>query len=100
MTDRIVESLKKTDYVIIPITRLENFLAEVDIVEEVNTYISDFLRIVSFRGHLLVQELSPKEEVIIRKVHSLEAAHTFIAQRMDIYEKMWDGCGCKVNYYA
>jgi len=100
MTRQIIQSLQKTDYIVIPAAQLEKFLDEVDIIEEVNTFMSDFLRIVAFDGHLLVQELSPKEEVIIREMHSMEAARTFIAKRMDIYEKMWDGCGCKVNYYA
>jgi len=28
-----------------------------------------------------------------------ETAAKFVEERLDIYEKMWDGCGCKVKYY-
>ena len=24
----------------------------------------------------------------------------FVRQRMEQYERMWDGCGCKVDYYS
>lgn len=84
---------------IIPSNELQRFLDEVEILDETNTYMSDFLRIVKYDAYLLVQELSPKDEVIIRPMTSMASARDFIAERMDIYEKMWDGCGCKVKYY-
>ncbi len=84
---------------IIPSNELQRFLDEVEILDETNTHMSDFLRIVKYDAYLLVQELSPKDEVIIRPMTSMASARDFIAERMDIYEKMWDGCGCKVKYY-
>jgi len=26
-------------------------------------------------------------------------ADLFIDERMETYDRMWDGCGCKVDYY-
>jgi len=26
-------------------------------------------------------------------------AEEFIKERLEIYNRMWDGCGCKVDYY-
>ncbi len=28
----------------------------------------------------------------------VEAAQEFVAARLETYERMWDGCGCKVDY--
>ena len=96
---QIIRDLKNRPYVIIPSNELQRFLDEVEILDETNTHMSDFLRIVKYDAYLLVQELSPKDEVIIRPMTSMASARDFIAERMDIYEKMWDGCGCKVKYY-
>ena len=98
-TRQIIRDLQNRPYVIIPSNELQRFLDEVEILDETDTCMSDFLRIVAYDGHVLVQELSPKDEVIIRPMNSIESARKFIAGRMDIYEKMWDGCGCRVNYY-
>jgi len=99
MTKQIIKSLKKTDIAIIPFSDLDKFLSEMNVLEEVDTYMNDYLRIVTVDDHVLVQELSSKKEVIIRRMISLDAARNFITQRMEIYDKMWDGCGCKINYY-
>ena len=37
--------------------------------------------------------------------HELEQLRTdrkarFVAERMDQYERMWDGCGCRIDYYS
>ena len=48
---------------------------------------------------LIIQEKSTKDELLIRSVQLKEEAEKFITERLEIYEKMWDGCGCKVEYY-
>ncbi len=30
----------------------------------------------------------------------LEAARRFVEDRMETYERMWDGCGCRIDYHA
>ena len=39
-----------------------------------------------------------EDEVLVRIRPDLEAAEEFVRRRLEIYERMWDGCGCKVNY--
>jgi len=46
----------------------------------------------------LVQEKSNKDEFVIRLINSKKDADKFIAKRMETYDKMWDGRGCKVKY--
>ena len=40
-----------------------------------------------------------KEEIIVRRLNSLEEGQLFIKNRLEVYENMWNGCGCKVDYY-
>jgi hypothetical protein len=46
----------------------------------------------------LVQEKSNKDEFVIRLMNSKKDADKFIAERIEMYDRMWDGRGCKVKY--
>ena len=44
-----------------------------------------------------VEEPSSRERVVrLIEEHEVQA---FVEDRLDTYERMWDGCGCKVAYY-
>jgi hypothetical protein len=68
------------------------------IIEE-NTHISDKIRLLKFKDELILQEKTTKDEFLIRKIKTQKEAEDFIKQRLEIYNRMWDGCGCRVNYY-
>jgi hypothetical protein len=58
-----------------------------------------YLRIyLCLRNIVLVQEETPDREVLVRIRPTREAAEEFVAHRLETYERMWDGCGCKVDY--
>jgi hypothetical protein len=61
---------------------------------------SGFIRLLKYDNFYLVQEITEKEELILRLFPAKDAADKFIESRMVIYEQMWDGCGCKVDYYS
>jgi len=33
-------------------------------------------------------------------MNSLKEAEDFVKDRLDFYERKWDGCGCKIDYYS
>jgi hypothetical protein len=45
-----------------------------------------------------VEEPMPGKRVI-RRLDDESEARAFVRDRLDTYERMWDGCGCKVDYY-
>ena len=100
MIRKILPKLHKLDYIIITQAELDVLLSEVSVEAETDTQISGFLRILAHGNQLMVQEQSPRDEIFIRRMRSRAEAQKFIAERMTIYEKMWDGCGCKVDYFA
>ena len=99
MLDEIVLNLENKPIAIISEDELENLFNEVEIVKERDTYFRDKIRILQSDKIYLIQEKSNKDDIIIRKVESLDRGIDFINNRLKVYENMWNGCGCKIDYY-
>jgi len=97
---KTIDSAKKKKYLIISEEELEELLSTSELLVEENTYMSDKIRLLKYRGQLILQEKTTKDEYIIRSMVTKEDAEKFINERLEIYNRMWDGCGCKVEYYS
>jgi len=95
----ILKKVKKANYITIPEAELNDLLSVAKVIEEKDTHISDKIRLLKLNGELLVQEKSNKNEYILRLLPNRKEADLFISERMETYDRMWDGCGCKVDYY-
>jgi hypothetical protein len=74
-------------------------LGEATTVSEIFTGIGGKIRTLEIDGVILVQEETTEREVLVRRFETLEDAEAFVSDRMETYERMWDGCGCKVHYF-
>jgi hypothetical protein len=97
--ESIIEKARKSRYVKLSESELENLLSASQILQDKETNISDTIRLLKFNGELLIQEKTDKDEFIVRLMKTKEEADYFIKERLEIYDKMWDGCGCRVDYY-
>lgn len=97
---KTIASAKKKRYLIISEEELGELLSNSEVLIEENTYMSDKIRLLKFQDQLILQEKTTKDEYIIRSVNSLKEAKELIKERLEIYNRMWDGCGCKVEYYS
>ena len=97
--NKIISSVKQKKYSSISKVELDELLSQSSILIENDTYISDKIRLLKIDNELIIQEKTTKDELLIRSINSIKEAEEFINQRLEIYEKMWDGCGCKVDYY-
>ena len=78
---------------------LPDLLAASKLLREEDTHFAGFIRILSFESRILVQEQLPDgSKVLLRGFAAREKAEEFIRERLDTYDRMWDGCGCKVDY--
>jgi hypothetical protein len=77
---------------------LQALLEATEIVRDDDTCLAGRIRILSLAGSLMVQEQTQKGQILVHRVGSLETAHSFVDERLATYERMWDGCGCKVDY--
>ena len=96
---KAIASAKKKKFSVINEDELNYFLSRSSILIEKDTLISDKIRLLKFKDELILQEKSTKDEYLIRIMKTKKEAEEIIKERLEIYDKMWDGCGCKVNYY-
>jgi len=95
----IFSKASNTNYLIIDDADLESVLNNAEIIRIEDTYLSDFIRVLKYDEKLFVQETSFKKEILIRKMDSMKDVDFFVQERLDYYERKWDGCGCKIDYY-
>ena len=98
--NKIIASSKKANYLILNEIDLNELLANSELIMEEDTYISDKIRLLKFKDELIFQEKTTNNEYLIRIIKTKREAEKLIKERLEIYEKMWDGCGCKVDYYT
>ena len=87
------------NYIVLLNAELTDLLTSSCIVFEQDTHLRDFIRILKVQNLFYLQEKTNLGEIIIRRFDSEADALKLLNERMEIYDKMWDGCGCKINYY-
>ncbi|HOJ08217.1 MAG: hypothetical protein HND40_01345 [Ignavibacteriota bacterium] len=99
ITEEIFSKALNSKYIIIEEHELHTVLKDAEILREEDTYLSDHIRLLKYNGILFIQEITFKKEVLLRKMDSMKDADSLIQERLDYYERKWDGCGCKIDYY-
>jgi tetrahydromethanopterin S-methyltransferase subunit G len=64
------------------------------------TSISGDLLIVRLESVLAAVEQPTPGKRVVRRLDDLDEARRFVEQRLQVYDRMWDGCGCKIDYYS
>ena len=68
-------------------------------VERHNTQLAGDLLIVEMGDFLVAVEQPSRDARVARLLGGPEEARAFVGKRMEEYERMWDGCGVKVEYF-
>jgi hypothetical protein len=68
-------------------------------IERHATGIAGDLVIVEDETGLLAVEAPRRDERVVRRLADPESVRRFVEERLAKYERMWDGCGCRVNHY-
>ena len=97
--DAILEKLARNPVIEIGENALDVLLKTAKVLSETDTFMNAPIRILEWRGAILIQEYSDKKEALLRRSASVEEARRFVDDRLEVYERMWDGCGCKIKYY-
>jgi hypothetical protein len=64
------------------------------------TFVAGDLLIMRSNFGLFAVEQPEPDTRVARFLTDAAEVDRFIAERMDQYERMWDGCGCKIDYYS
>ena len=69
------------------------------VVTRHNTQLAGDLLIVEGEGVLLAIEQPSRDARVARLLGTPHAAKAFVEKRLEEYERMWDGCGVKIDYF-
>lgn len=86
-------------FIIISDEELTELLNSSKVIFKQDTRLRDYIRILKTENLFYLQEKTNKGEIMIRQFVIEADAMNLVNDRMQIYDKMWDGCGCKINYY-
>ena len=95
----LISKLDEQKFVVISEQQLNELLNSSQIILEKDTRLRDFIRILRYDENIFLQEKTNHGEIMLRRFSTEEDARKLLNDRMEIYDKMWDGCGCKINYY-
>jgi len=73
---------------------------EFDELERHDTLVAGYLLIVRGTSGLAAVEQPSADRRVVRLLADHQQARRFVQDRLEQYERMWDGCGCKIDYYA
>ena len=95
----LIKEFKSKKVILLPKGELSALLNSCKILIEKDTVINDKVRVLKQDNIFIFQEITNKDEIALRKFTCLKDAETLVKDRLTVYENMWNGCGCKVNYY-
>jgi len=95
----LVERLSVQHVLTVGSSEWEHVADQFEEVERHRTHIKGDLVIVRIEsGYAAVEEPLPKERVI-RYLGDMDEVRRLVTDRLETYERMWDGCGCRIDYY-
>lgn len=68
-------------------------------VERHNTRLAGDLVIFRDKERFFAVEEPSRDARVVRGLEDEGRVRGFVSKRFEEYERMWDGCGCKVEYY-
>jgi hypothetical protein len=93
------ERFKIEKYLVLSSKELSELLISSEKIFEQDTRLRDYIRVLKFENVFYLQEKTDRGEIILRQFLNVSDALKIANNRLAIYDKMWDGCGCKINYY-
>jgi len=69
-------------------------------IERHDTHVAGDLVIVRTPAGPAAVEAPRPHQRVIRRLADMDKVRRFVADRLATYERMWDGCGCKIDYLS
>jgi hypothetical protein len=98
-TDSIGRRLETERFLVITPEEMAELSQELEILERHGTLGEGSLLAATWSGLLLAVEQPRADEYTVRKFADRGELDLFLQRRLEQYERMWDGCGCRIDYY-
>ena len=101
MTQGELKTLLATErIVVVPSSDWPQLSAIFTEMERHDTGFAGALVLLRFENDLAALEQPSADRWVVRRLGDRSEADRFIRDRLAQYERMWDGCGCRVDYYS
>ena len=97
--DEFVTLLRQGKIVILSSEEWQRFSVLFRVLEIHETGVAGQLVVLRGPTGIAIKEESKSGEFVVRPLDDEKKAEEFVQNRMSTYERMWDGCGCKIDYY-
>jgi hypothetical protein len=98
--EEFVERLDSGGTVRLSATEWSHLSSHFAVVERHDTQLAGDLLIVEAAGRVIAVEAPSRDARVARLLGGRKEATEFVQRRFEEYERMWDGCGVKVEYYG
>ncbi len=96
---KLAADLRKKAVLSIPPALLDSLRTECELLREENPAVAEPIRLFRCGACFILQETTADGTILVRRFEREEDAGVFISKRIDAYDRIWDGCGCKIDYY-
>jgi len=97
--ETILTRLEQGEIVVTTPSEWEAVASAFEVLEEHDTQMAGMLWILRGPSGLVALEEPKRTERVLRPLHDPDQVRAFVDDRLATYERMWDGCGCRVEYY-
>lgn len=98
--DEFDASLKSDRVVVITPADWPDLSAIFTEIERHDTGFAGSLVLLSFDDGFAALEQPSADRWVVRRLGDRPEADRFVQERLAQYERMWDGCGCRIDYYS
>ncbi len=97
--EAFVDKLREGGVVPLSKQEWEGIAKDFPTVASFDTQLAGELLLVRVGDEIAAVEAPSSEARVARLLGDLDTAMAFVKRRLAEYERMWDGCGVKVDYY-
>ena len=96
----LVDRLGTEPILPLEVAEWEEIADQFEVTERHSTFIAGELLIVRVDSGFAAVEQPANDKRVVRRLESPDEVRRFVTGRLEEYERMWDGCGCKIDYYS
>lgn len=96
--DKVLAKVDGAPVVVVTPDELAVVKAAGEVVRAHDTSVSGPLEVLEVRGRVLVYEELEDGRMLLRKMVNRQVADALVDDRLESYDRMWDGCGIHIDY--
>jgi len=70
-----------------------------EVLERHDTGAKGEILVIKWGESIAIVEQPKPSEFVLRPMEGMDRVKIFVEQRLAAYDRIWDGCGCKIDYY-